>query len=82
MRVLNISHLLLLSAPSQAQEGQHDTIVANVHDLLAHLAYHFSTSQLDKLFSLFQKKCVVACRRRMKEKRRRKLRNARNREPD
>jgi hypothetical protein len=38
----------------------HDTIVANIHDMLAHLAYHFSAEQLDQLFSLFQDRCEPA----------------------
>ncbi|EGD80675.1 hypothetical protein PTSG_11701 [Salpingoeca rosetta] len=38
----------------KAQEGKHGVIVDNIHDLLAHLAYHFGPEQLDHLFSLVQ----------------------------
>ena len=34
-----------------AQDGKHEAIVKNVHDLLAKLAWDFSPEQLDHLFS-------------------------------
>ena len=37
-----------------AQNGKHEAIVKNVHDLLAKLAWDFSPSQLDHLFECFQ----------------------------
>ncbi len=37
-----------------SQEGQHEAIVKNVHDLLAKLAWDFSPEQLDHLFECFQ----------------------------
>ncbi|CAB4054352.1 USP9_24 [Lepeophtheirus salmonis] len=37
-----------------AQVGQHEAIVKNVHDLLAKLAWDFSPVQLDHLFKRFQ----------------------------
>ena len=38
-----------------AQDGKHEAIVKNVHDLLAKLAWDFSPEQLDHLFECFQK---------------------------
>lgn len=38
----------------RAQAGKHEAIVKNVHDLLAKLAWDFSTEQLDYLFDCFQ----------------------------
>lgn len=38
----------------RAQAGKHEAIVKNVHDLLAKLAWDFSTEQLDYLFECFQ----------------------------
>lgn len=38
----------------KAQVGKHEAIVKNVHDLLAKLAWDFSTEQLDYLFECFQ----------------------------
>ena len=37
-----------------AQDGKHEAIVKNVHDLLAKLAWDFSPEQLDHLFECFQ----------------------------
>ena len=37
-----------------AQQGKHEAIVKNVHDLLAKLAWDFSPEQLDHLFEKFQ----------------------------
>ncbi|KAL1140578.1 hypothetical protein AAG570_000508 [Ranatra chinensis] len=37
-----------------AQQGKHEAIVKNVHDLLAKLAWDFSPEQLDHLFECFQ----------------------------
>ncbi|XP_014240200.1 probable ubiquitin carboxyl-terminal hydrolase FAF-X [Cimex lectularius] len=37
-----------------AQQGKHEAIVKNVHDLLARLAWDFSPEQLDHLFECFQ----------------------------
>ena len=37
-----------------AQAGEHEAIVKNVHDLLAKLAWDFTPEQLDHLFECFQ----------------------------
>lgn len=42
----------------RAQAGKHEAIVKNVHDLLAKLAWDFSTEQLDYLFECFQVKIL------------------------
>jgi hypothetical protein len=49
---LTLDHL---STVWQCQLGKHETIVNNIYDLLAKLAWHFETQQLDRLFELFQK---------------------------
>lgn len=43
--------------------GKHDTIVKNVHDLLAKLAWDFSPDQLDHLFECFQTSWTTANKR-------------------
>ena len=40
----------------QAQTGKHETIVKNLHDLLANLAWHLHGDQLQFLFELFKKR--------------------------
>lgn len=42
----------------RAQAGKHEAIVKNVHDLLAKLAWDFSTEQLDYLFDCFQVRII------------------------
>lgn len=42
-----------------AQNGKHEAIVKNVHDLLAKLAWDFLPEQLDHLFECFQV-CLLA----------------------
>lgn len=37
-----------------AQQGKHEAIVKNVHDLLAKLAWDFTPEQLDHLFDCFK----------------------------
>ena len=37
-----------------AQDGKHEIIVKNIHDLLVKLAWDFSPEQLDHLFGCFQ----------------------------
>lgn len=41
-----------------AQDGKHEIIVKNIHDMLVKLAWDFSPEQLDYLFGCFQV-CVV-----------------------
>ena len=48
---LTLDHL---SAIWRCQLGKHETIVNNIYDLLAKLAWHFETEQLDQLFLLFK----------------------------
>lgn len=43
-----------LDAVWRAQDGKHETIVKNVHDLLAKLAWDFDAEQLDHLFDCFE----------------------------
>lgn len=43
-----------LDAVWRAQDGKHETIVKNVHDLLAKLAWDFNAEQLDHLFDCFE----------------------------
>lgn len=43
-----------LDAVWKAQDGKHDAIVKNIHDLLAKLAWDFNADQLDHLFDCFQ----------------------------
>eukprot|EP00045_Choanoeca_perplexa_P017708 m.262868 g.262868 ORF g.262868 m.262868 type:complete len:2290 (-) comp17611_c0_seq1:39-6908(-) len=45
----------LLGKIWQAQTGKHETIVKNLHDLLANLAWHLHGDQLQFLFELFKK---------------------------
>lgn len=45
-----------LDAVWRAQDGKHETIVKNVHDLLAKLAWDFNAEQLDHLFKCFEVK--------------------------
>jgi ubiquitin carboxyl-terminal hydrolase 9/24 len=47
-----------LAAVWRAQSGKHETIVKNVHDLLAKLAWDFNAEQLDYLFECFQVKNI------------------------
>ncbi|KAK3596917.1 hypothetical protein CHS0354_031696 [Potamilus streckersoni] len=47
----------------EAQQGKHDIIVKNVHDLLAKLAWDFSPEQLDHLFECFQKSWAHASKK-------------------
>lgn len=44
----------------RAQAGKHEAIVKNVHDLLAKLAWDFSTEQLDYLFDCFQVRIIYS----------------------
>ena len=37
-----------------AQDGKHEIIVKNIHDMLVKLAWDFSAEQLDHLFGCFQ----------------------------
>ncbi|XP_055334947.1 probable ubiquitin carboxyl-terminal hydrolase FAF-X [Paramacrobiotus metropolitanus] len=46
-----------------AQNGKHEAIVKNVHDLLTKLAWDFTPEQLDHLFQHFQGSWVSASRR-------------------
>ena len=46
--------LVHLSSIWNAQTGKHEVIVSNIHDLLAKLACHFDTEQLDHLLVCFQ----------------------------
>lgn len=50
-RVLTLEDLDRIWA---AQDGKHDMIVKNVHDMLVKLAWDFSPEQLDHLFGCFQ----------------------------
>lgn len=43
-----------LDAVWRAQDGKHETIVKNVHELLAKLAWYFDSEQLDHLFDCFE----------------------------
>ncbi len=43
-----------------AQDGKHEVIVKNIHDMLVKLAWDFSPEQLDYLFGCFQV-CVCVC---------------------
>lgn len=52
-----------LDAIWRAQAGKHETIVKNVHDLLAKLAWDFSAEQLDHLFECFQESMTTANKR-------------------
>lgn len=48
-----------LDAVWRAQDGKHETIVKNVHDLLAKLAWDFNAEQLDHLFDCFEVSCCL-----------------------
>lgn len=43
-----------LDAIWRAQQGKHEAIVKNLHDLLAKLAWDFTPDQLDHLFDCFK----------------------------
>lgn len=45
-----------LDAIWRAQQGKHEAIVKNLHDLLAKLAWDFTPDQLDHLFDCFKVK--------------------------
>ncbi len=53
-----------------AQDGKHEVIVKNIHDMLVKLAWDFSPEQLDYLFGCFQVRILLhavgrlVCRRR------------------
>ena len=51
--MLQVKHVLIL------QDGKHEAIVKNIHDLLARLAWDFSPEQLDHLFGCFQVQMVA-----------------------
>ena len=55
-KVLSIEDLDKIWA---SQEGKHEAIVKNIHDLLAKLAWDFSPEQLDRLFKCFQVRGAV-----------------------
>lgn len=42
------------------QDGKHEAIVKNIHDLLVKLAWDFLPEQLDHLFGCFQRSWVYA----------------------
>lgn len=44
-----------------AQDGKHEIIVKNIHDLLVKLAWDFSPEQLDHLFGCFQVRWRGTC---------------------
>ena len=44
-----------------AQDGKHEIIVKNIHDMLVKLAWDFSPEQLDYLFGCFQVCAAVSC---------------------
>ncbi|KAL5475916.1 hypothetical protein EMCRGX_G025794 [Ephydatia muelleri] len=50
-----------------AQDGKHDMIVKNVHDMLVKLAWDFSPEQLDHLFGCFQRSWVGATKKQRDE---------------
>ena len=54
-KVLTLKDLDLIWA---CQDGKHEIIVKNIHDLLVKLAWDFSPEQLDHLFGCFQVSCV------------------------
>ena len=41
-----------------SQDGKHEIIVKNIHDMLVKLAWDFSPEQLEHLFGCFQVSCV------------------------
>ena len=43
-----------------AQDGKHEIIVKNIHDMLVKLAWDFSPEQLDYLFGCFQVCITIA----------------------
>ena len=42
-----------------AQDGKHEIIVKNIHDMLVKLAWDFSPEQLDHLFGCFQVYIII-----------------------
>ena len=50
-QVLSLEDLDLIWS---AQDGKHEIIVKNIHDMLVKLAWDFSAQQLDYLFGCFQ----------------------------
>ena len=54
-RVLTLEDLDRIWA---CQDGKHEAIVKNIHDLLVKLAWDFSAEQLDHLFGCFQRSWV------------------------
>jgi ubiquitin carboxyl-terminal hydrolase 9/24 len=50
-----------------AQDGKHEIIVKNIHDLLVKLAWDFSPEQLDHLFGCFQRSWVGASKKQCEE---------------
>jgi len=50
-QVLSLEDLDLIWS---AQDGKHEIIVKNIHDMLVKLAWDFSAQQLDHLFGCFQ----------------------------
>eukprot|EP00039_Didymoeca_costata_P008939 m.118802 g.118802 ORF g.118802 m.118802 type:complete len:833 (+) comp14292_c1_seq2:258-2756(+) len=50
-RILTLEHLSLIW---NAQDGKHEAIVSNIHDLLTRLAYLFDVEQLDHLLTRFK----------------------------
>uniref|UniRef100_A0A182W8G5 USP domain-containing protein n=1 Tax=Anopheles minimus TaxID=112268 RepID=A0A182W8G5_9DIPT len=57
-----------LDAVWNAQEGKHEAIAKNVHDLLAKLAWDFSADQLDYLFRCFQTSMQKSASRKQRER--------------
>jgi ubiquitin carboxyl-terminal hydrolase 9/24 len=49
------------------QDGKHEAIVKNIHDLLVKLAWDFSPDQLDYLFGCFQKSWVGSSKKQRDE---------------
>lgn len=50
-----------------AQDGKHEIIVKNIHDMLVKLAWDFSPEQLDYLFGCFQRSWVGASKKQRDE---------------
>ena len=59
-RVLTLEDLDRIWA---CQDGKHEAIVKNIHDLLVKLAWDFSAEQLDHLFGCFQRSWVGASKK-------------------
>ena len=53
--------------PPPPQDGKHEAIVKNIHELLVKLAWDFSPDQLDHLFGCFQKSWVGASKKQRDE---------------